>query len=127
MGGGGVFRQTAGGNYSTELAKELAAFLRDLLPRHNGIMTLFDVYCFFNRARGGGGRFTTGPRPAAHVACAPDAGCHVRVGATVAALISPNDLVTATEQLGRLGLGVILRRTASGVPVVQLGTVWRWQ
>ena len=51
--GGG--RQTAGGNYSTELAKELAAFLRDLLPRHNGIMTLFDVYCFFNRARGGGG------------------------------------------------------------------------
>ena len=89
-------------------------------------MTLFDVYCFFNRARGGGGRFTTG-RPTAHVARAPDAACHARACATVAALISPNDLVTATEQLGRLGLGIILRRTASGVPVVQLGTVWRWQ
>jgi hypothetical protein len=41
--------------YLAQLARELADFLKDLLPRHNGLMTLVDVYCFFNRARGAAG------------------------------------------------------------------------
>lgn len=47
-----VTKESAGSQFHRDLAVELARFLEQLLPRHNGIMTLFDVYCFFNRARG---------------------------------------------------------------------------
>ncbi|KAJ1972843.1 Vacuolar protein-sorting-associated protein 36 [Dimargaris xerosporica] len=47
-----VTRDSAGAVYHQELAKELEEFLENVLPRVGGIMTLVDVYCVFNRARG---------------------------------------------------------------------------
>lgn len=49
-----VTRETHGSGsvYHKELAKQLAAFLEKPLQEANGIMTLADVYCRFNRARG---------------------------------------------------------------------------
>ena len=38
--------------YHQELARELARFLQQLLPSESGIVTLADLYCRFNRARG---------------------------------------------------------------------------
>ncbi|KAI6650516.1 hypothetical protein LOD99_7567 [Oopsacas minuta] len=38
--------------YHQELARELSKFLVKLLPGENGIITLADLYCRFNRARG---------------------------------------------------------------------------
>ncbi|RKP37976.1 EAP30/Vps36 family-domain-containing protein [Dimargaris cristalligena] len=43
---------SAGTIYHQELAKELEEFLENILFRFGGIMTLVDVYCLFNRARG---------------------------------------------------------------------------
>jgi hypothetical protein len=42
-----------------------------------------------------------------------------------AALVSPSDLLAACEQWERLQLGVVLRRTASGVAIAQLGKARR--
>lgn len=49
-----VTREThgSGNRYHQELAKELATFLKDLLEKEGGVMTVTDVYCRFNRARG---------------------------------------------------------------------------
>ncbi|KAJ1981891.1 Vacuolar protein-sorting-associated protein 36 [Dimargaris cristalligena] len=47
-----VTRDSAGTIYHQELAKELEEFLENILFRFGGIMTLVDVYCLFNRARG---------------------------------------------------------------------------
>jgi len=49
-----VTREThgSGNRYHQELAKELASFLKDNLEREGGVMTVTDVYCRFNRARG---------------------------------------------------------------------------
>ncbi|XP_062513845.1 vacuolar protein-sorting-associated protein 36-like isoform X2 [Corticium candelabrum] len=49
-----VTREThgSGGAYHRELAKQLAQFLKNLLQESGGIMSLADVYCRFNRARG---------------------------------------------------------------------------
>ena len=38
-------------DYHRELARELSRFLQQLLPAENGILTLADLYCRFNRAR----------------------------------------------------------------------------
>lgn len=58
-GGGGKFRNKRGGNnsnnnteYYTMLARQLADFLLPKLPTMGGIITLTDVFCLFNRARG---------------------------------------------------------------------------
>eukprot|EP00041_Stephanoeca_diplocostata_P011784 m.194825 g.194825 ORF g.194825 m.194825 type:complete len:411 (+) comp18664_c0_seq2:205-1437(+) len=40
------------GAYHTELARELAEFLKEPLRKAKGIMLLQDVYCLYNRARG---------------------------------------------------------------------------
>jgi ESCRT-II complex subunit VPS36 len=47
-----VTRENAGGAYFQQLARQLAEYLSEQMPRHGGIMTLSDIYCMFNRARG---------------------------------------------------------------------------
>lgn len=47
-----VTRENSGGAYFQQLARQLAEYLSDQMPRHGGIMTLSDIYCMFNRARG---------------------------------------------------------------------------
>uniref|UniRef100_K3WPY1 Vacuolar protein-sorting-associated protein 36 n=1 Tax=Globisporangium ultimum (strain ATCC 200006 / CBS 805.95 / DAOM BR144) TaxID=431595 RepID=K3WPY1_GLOUD len=47
-----VTRENAGGAYYQQLARQLAEFLGAYMPRNGGIMTLSDIYCMFNRARG---------------------------------------------------------------------------
>ena len=40
------------GNYHKEMARQLLDFLQEPLKLQHGIMTLVDVYCIYNRARG---------------------------------------------------------------------------
>ncbi|DAZ95899.1 TPA: hypothetical protein N0F65_012610 [Lagenidium giganteum] len=47
-----VTRENSGAAYYQQLARQLAEFLSVQLPKHGGIMTLSDIYCVFNRARG---------------------------------------------------------------------------
>ncbi|KXZ51477.1 hypothetical protein GPECTOR_12g440 [Gonium pectorale] len=47
-----VTRETAGARYHIELSRQLADFLAAPLQRCGGLMSLPDVYCLFNRARG---------------------------------------------------------------------------
>jgi ESCRT-II complex subunit VPS36 len=49
-----VTRETHGSttSYHTELARQMASFLEKPLQESGGIMTLADVYCRYNRARG---------------------------------------------------------------------------
>lgn len=49
-----VTRETHGSSasYHKELAKELGTFLEKIIKEEGGMMTLSDVYCRFNRARG---------------------------------------------------------------------------
>jgi len=48
-----VTKQNAGSRYHTELAAQLCDWLLNgPLNRHGGMMTLSEVYCHFNRARG---------------------------------------------------------------------------
>ncbi|TYZ59771.1 hypothetical protein PybrP1_007654 [[Pythium] brassicae (nom. inval.)] len=47
-----VTRENAGSAYYQQLARQLAEFLGAHMPRNGGIMTLSDIYCMFNRARG---------------------------------------------------------------------------
>ncbi|CAK4510708.1 unnamed protein product [Aphanomyces euteiches] len=47
-----VTRENAGDAYHQQLARQLASFLKQPLEAHGGIMTLSDIYCLFNRARG---------------------------------------------------------------------------
>ncbi|XP_057314779.1 vacuolar protein-sorting-associated protein 36-like [Hydractinia symbiolongicarpus] len=49
-----VTRDTHGSGvrYHEELAKQLASFLNNIIEDEGGVMTLTDVYCRFNRARG---------------------------------------------------------------------------
>lgn len=42
----------SGASYHKELAKELGTFLQKIITDEGGMMTLTDVYCRFNRARG---------------------------------------------------------------------------
>lgn len=47
-----VTRESAGSKYPKQLATQLGTFLTSLLERRGGMMTVPDVYCLFNRARG---------------------------------------------------------------------------
>lgn len=47
-----VTRENAGSAYYHQLARQLAEFLTTCMPNYGGIMTLSDIYCLFNRARG---------------------------------------------------------------------------
>ncbi|CAG8600151.1 9918_t:CDS:10 [Dentiscutata erythropus] len=47
-----VTKDSAGSTYHKELARQLAEFLDNLLEKENGMMSLTDIYCLFNRARG---------------------------------------------------------------------------
>ncbi|KAL4125041.1 hypothetical protein PRIC2_008631 [Phytophthora ramorum] len=47
-----VTRENSGAAYYEQLARQLAEYLTDHMPRNGGIMTLSDIYCMFNRARG---------------------------------------------------------------------------
>jgi len=49
-----VTRETHGSGvtYHEELAKQLATFVKDVIDEEGGVMTLTEVYCRFNRARG---------------------------------------------------------------------------
>ncbi|CAG8600169.1 9919_t:CDS:10 [Dentiscutata erythropus] len=45
-----VTKDSAGSTYHKELARQLAEFLDNLLEKENGMMSLTDIYCLFNRA-----------------------------------------------------------------------------
>ncbi|KAF4321077.1 hypothetical protein BBO99_00002118 [Phytophthora kernoviae] len=47
-----VTRENSGAAYYEQLARQLAEYLSEHMPRNGGIMTLSDIYCMFNRARG---------------------------------------------------------------------------
>ncbi|KAG7397921.1 Vacuolar protein-sorting-associated protein 36 [Phytophthora boehmeriae] len=47
-----VTRENSGAAYYEQLARQLAEYLSEHMPRNGGIMTLSDIYCLFNRARG---------------------------------------------------------------------------
>ncbi|KAI8362953.1 EAP30/Vps36 family-domain-containing protein [Mortierella sp. GBAus27b] len=47
-----VTKDTAGAVFHKELARELVEFILPLVEREGGTMSLMDVYCVFNRARG---------------------------------------------------------------------------
>jgi ESCRT-II complex subunit VPS36 len=47
-----VTRQNAGAAYYQQLARQLAEFLKVPMEKNGGILTLSDIYCIFNRARG---------------------------------------------------------------------------
>ncbi len=47
-----IHREAAGDIYHQELSKELAEFLQPIMAQKGGMMTLTDIYCIFNRARG---------------------------------------------------------------------------
>jgi len=81
--------------YYETLARQICDFLLQnksfsIAKGGNGIMTLTDVYCLFNRARG-------------------------------ANMVSPEDLITALEQMEKLGLKMKIREFehGSGVTVLQ--------
>lgn len=48
----GVTKESAGTLFHDMLARELATFLPPLLQRHGGMITLPEVFCIYNRARG---------------------------------------------------------------------------
>jgi len=50
----GYCRESAGSVYHEELSRQLAEFLDKALKREGGMITLPDLYCIFNRARGTG-------------------------------------------------------------------------
>ncbi|KAF9435843.1 hypothetical protein BGZ76_005391 [Entomortierella beljakovae] len=47
-----VTKDTAGAVFHKELARELVEFISPIVQREGGTMSLMDVYCVFNRARG---------------------------------------------------------------------------
>ncbi|KAJ3125006.1 Vacuolar protein-sorting-associated protein 36 [Nowakowskiella sp. JEL0407] len=47
-----VTRETAGSMYIQVLSRQLAEILDKVLPKSGGMMSLTDIYCVFNRARG---------------------------------------------------------------------------
>ena len=46
------FRSVAGNSYHQDLARQVADFLDEPLQKSHGVMTLTDVYCLYNAARG---------------------------------------------------------------------------
>lgn len=51
---GESIRDTAGAVFHKELARELVEFILPIVEREGGTMSLMDIYCVFNRARGVG-------------------------------------------------------------------------
>mmetsp|Transcript_15273 Transcript_15273/g.22857 ORF Transcript_15273/g.22857 Transcript_15273/m.22857 type:complete len:404 (+) Transcript_15273:61-1272(+) len=47
-----VTKRSTGSLFHSQLARELSEFLQKPLAKHGGVLTLPDVYCIFNRARG---------------------------------------------------------------------------
>jgi len=47
-----VTRRSTGGVYYQELAKQVSKFIIKLFEKHGHVMTLPDIYCLYNRARG---------------------------------------------------------------------------
>ncbi|ORX42448.1 hypothetical protein BCR36DRAFT_587157 [Piromyces finnis] len=47
-----VTKKSTGGVYYQELAKQLSRFIIKLFEKHNNVMTLPEIYCLYNRARG---------------------------------------------------------------------------
>ncbi|CAB5200181.1 unnamed protein product [Rhizophagus irregularis] len=48
----GITKDEAGSTYHQELARELAEFLENVLVKDDKMMSLTDIYCIFNKARG---------------------------------------------------------------------------
>jgi hypothetical protein len=49
-----VTKRSTGGVYYQELAKQVSRFIIKLFEKHNNVMTLPEIYCLYNRARGVG-------------------------------------------------------------------------
>ena len=47
-----ITKQASGNKYFTELAKDLAKILEKIIEKFKGIITLMDLFCIYNRARG---------------------------------------------------------------------------
>jgi len=47
-----VTKEAAGTSYHVQLSRQLADFIKEPLRKSGGMMSLTDVYCIFNRARG---------------------------------------------------------------------------
>lgn len=86
-----ITKNTAGRAYHDQLARQIADVLlqQQRLERLGGMITLTDLYCLFNRARG-------------------------------TALVSPDDLLSASQRMAKLKLTMSLRTFPSGVKVLQL-------
>lgn len=84
-----VTKASAGSLYLDQICRQLADFLEEPLRHRGGIMTLPDIYCLYNRARG------------------------------AAELVSPDDLIQASKLFPRLKIPLRLRTFDSGVLVIQ--------
>ncbi|KAI9209401.1 EAP30/Vps36 family-domain-containing protein [Polychytrium aggregatum] len=83
-----VTKDIVGDSYIKELAFEIAGFLQKVLPKYGGMLSLADLYCLYNRARGG------------------------------TALISPEDLNKACSSFEAHLLPFVLRKFDSGLLAV---------
>eukprot|EP00158_Paraphelidium_tribonemae_P004132 Partr_v1_DN26590_c0_g1_i1_m3576 putative vacuolar protein sorting len=85
-----VTRDNAGDGYHIQLSRQLADFALPLLKQRGGMISLTDIYCLYNRARGG------------------------------VSLISPDDLYKACKLLDMLPVPVVrMRSFDSGLRVLQ--------
>lgn len=50
---GGVTKESAGKNFFPQLARELSDFIKPHLESNGGLLPMVDVFCMYNRARGG--------------------------------------------------------------------------
>lgn len=50
---GGVTKDSAGKNFFPQLARELSDFIKPSLESNGGLLPMVDVFCMYNRARGG--------------------------------------------------------------------------
>jgi ESCRT-II complex subunit VPS36 len=49
----GVTKESAGKNYLSQLAREVSDFIKSQLEKSGGLLPMVDVFCIYNRARGG--------------------------------------------------------------------------
>ena len=52
MAGAPVTKDISGDSYHLDLSNQIASFLSSLIQKHGGQISLVDLYCMFNRARG---------------------------------------------------------------------------
>lgn len=91
-----VTKETTGNLYHQELAKELNTFLLNFSVKTGSqIITLTDIYCYFNRARG------------------------VCIRKIILALVSPEDLYRSCLESDKLGLEFQFRKFDNGLKVMQ--------